>query len=90
MMKGFNIIDHDQLLALILHFGGKDLYDSFESLSEEKKARIPATEESPGQDVFMQGCAALTEYFTQKQNTKYQRYKLRRCLQLPSESLDKF
>ena len=56
MMKGFNIIDHDQLLALILHFGGKDLYDRFESLSEEKKARIPATEENP---VRMSSCKAV-------------------------------
>ena len=47
MMKGFNITNPDQLLALMLHFGGEDPYDIFESLPEEVKARIPATEENP-------------------------------------------
>ena len=65
------------------------MYDIFESLPEEEKARIPATEENPGQGVFVRGCAALTDYFTPKQNTEYQRYEFCRCLQLPSESLDK-
>ena len=74
MMKGFNITNPDQLLAPMLHFGGEDLYDIFESLPEEKKARIPATEENPSQVVFVRGCAALTDYFTPKQNTEYQRY----------------
>ena len=61
MIKGFNITNPDQLLALMLHFGGEDLYDIFESLPEEEKARIPATEENPGQDVFVRGCAVLTD-----------------------------
>ena len=91
MMKAFNITNPDQLLALMLHFGGEDIYDIFESLPEEKKkTRIPATEENSSQDVFMRGCAALTDYFAPKQNTEYQRYEFCRCLQLPSESLDKF
>ena len=37
MMKAFNITNPDQLLALMLHFGGEDIYDIFESLPEEKK-----------------------------------------------------
>ena len=53
MMKKFNI-NPDQLLALMLHFGGADLYDIFESPLEEK-ARIPAMEENHGEDV----CASL-------------------------------
>ena len=59
MMNGFNITNLDQLLALMLHFGGEDLYDIFESLPEEEKARIPATVEKPGQDVFVRGSATL-------------------------------
>ena len=90
MMKGFNITNPEQLLALLLHFGGEDLYDIFESLPEAEKASIPATEGNPAQDVFVRGCAVLSNYFTPKQNTEYQKYEFRRCLQLPSESLDKF
>ena len=43
MMKGFNIAYPDQLLALMLHFGGEAMYVIFESLPEEEKARVPAT-----------------------------------------------
>ena len=40
--------------------------------------------------ILVRMSSALTDYFTPKQNTEYQRYELCRCLQLPSESLDKF
>ena len=89
-MKGFNITNPNQQLALMLHFGVEDLYDIFEWLPEDEKARIPATEKNPGQNVFVRGGASLTDYFTPKQNTEYQRHEFHRCLQLPSESLDKF
>jgi hypothetical protein len=90
MMTGFNINDPGQLLALLLHFGGEDLYDIFETIPAQRRAAVEAGGGNPAQDVFVRGVGALTEYFTPQQNTEYQRYEFRQCKQGDGESLEKF
>ena len=56
MMKGFNITNPHQLFLLMLHFGGEDLYDIFESLSEEEKKESQQLRKTP---VRMSSCEAV-------------------------------
>ena len=84
MMKGYNVKDPEQLVALLLHFGGEELFDIYEAFTENDKK---ATDQ---QDVFQKAVTLLTNYFTPKQNIEYQRYEFRHSNQLAGENLEQF
>ena len=88
MMTGYNITANEQKLALLLHFGGEDLHDLYDSFTTESKT--PVAEADPAENVFDKGVNCFTVYFTPKQNTEYQRYEFRHTLQEESENLDKY
>lgn len=90
MMKGYNVTDPEQLLALLLHFRGEDFYDIFESIPDIDKAPIAAAEGVPAKDRFVRGTAALMAYSIPRQNTEYQQYEYRHTHQQAPENLDKF
>ena len=96
MMRGFAITEPDQLIALLLHFGGEDLYDIYDNIPAADKqplAAVAAHDEVPAQaaiDVFRRGVDALTRHFTPRQNTEYQKYEFRHLKQNPGETLEKF
>ena len=90
MMKGFNINEPGQLTALLLHYGGEDLYDIFQNIPEAERQAVAAVDGNAAQDEFVRGSAALTNYFTPRQNTEYQRYEFRKMKQQASENLDRF
>ncbi len=50
MMRGFNVVDLNQLLSLLLHYAGEDLYDIFEAIPEDQKPAIAAQDANPAQD----------------------------------------
>ena len=60
-MKGFNIANPDEVLAMMLHFGCEGLYDIFKSLPEQEKARIIETKENPSEHIFMQSWVTLIQ-----------------------------
>ena len=78
--------------AMLLHYGGDDLYTITESFSDEKLGighttvvngiRVP--------DEYTKLKQSLTEHFTPKTNTAYEVLKFRASKQGPSESLDSF
>lgn len=86
MMVAFHIVDNEQLLALLLHFGGEDLYDIFEGLLDENKT--PNADED--ENVFDKGIEALTNHFVPQQNSEFQKYQLRHAEQSSGESFDQY
>lgn len=90
MMRGYGITVPERLLALLLHFGGEELYDVYEAIPETEKAAIPAEGDAPAVDIFERACTCLTNHFIPRQNKEFQRYEFRRMTQESGETLEKF
>ena len=78
-MTGFNITSTKRQRALLLHYGGEDLQDVFDTLDNtgtENEIK-PALE-------------ALTKYFTPNKNTVYETIIFREAVQEDHETVDQF
>lgn len=72
-----DIDDTKRQRALLLHYGGQDLFDIFETL------------DGTGDD-FETLKTKLTTHFEPKKNAEFEIYKFRQCKQNPGESIDEF
>lgn len=88
MMVAYAIQDPAQQIALLLHLGGEDLHEVYDSLPEAEKQATPAVDGQGGQNIFQAGCKALTAYFAPRVNTEFQKYEFRRTAQKENEPLD--
>ena len=78
-MIGFDMTSTKRQHALLLHFGGEDLQDVFETLDNTGTD----DEIKPALDV-------LTAYFTPKKNTVYEAIIFRDAVQEENETIDQF
>ena len=76
-MVGFGITDDQRKKALLLHYGGEDLDDIFQTLKPEKED-------------YKFAKAALDAYFTPKQNTIYETIVFTRTKQESNEAVDQY
>ena len=86
--KGFDtyliaggITDPEQKKALLLHCGGEDLREIFDTLT------VATTEEG---DAFSKTSDALASYFTPKTNKRYERHLFRNCAQEDHETMSQY
>ena len=70
-------VDKTRKRALLLHYGGQELYDIYETLEDTGTDYITLKDK-------------LTEYFEPKKNTEYSIYKFRQAKQDNNESIDKY
>ena len=75
--------------ALLLHYIGDEVYDIFDSFSDEKKGvgSVNAEGEANEYETLKQ---SFTTYFTPKQNSTYEIYKFRQAKQTRGETIDEF
>ena len=78
-MIGFDIKSAKRQRALLLHFGGEDLQDVFETLDNTGTV-----------DEIKPALDALTAYFTPKKNTVYEAIIFRDAVQEENETIDQF
>ena len=78
-MIGFDITSAKRQRALLLHFGGEDLQDVFETLDNTGTV-----------DEIIPALDALTAYFTPKKNTVYEAIIFRDAVQEENETIDQF
>ena len=90
MMVAYGIHDAPQKLALLLHFAGEEVHEIYESIPDAEKAAVVAQDDNPAQDAYMRGCDALTNHYTPRQNTEFQRYEFRRTNQNQDESIERY
>ena len=76
-LEAANISKDGQKRALLLHIGGEELKEIFDTLKVENNSLSSAIN-------------ALNEYFLPLKNKFYERYLFRQCHQEPSESLDAY
>ena len=74
--------------AVLLHYGGEEIYEIYESFSDEKKGTCAATEDGPNEYNILK--RSFTDYFTLKKNTSYERLKFRNITQNKRETIDSF
>ena len=74
--------------ALLLHYGGDEIYEIYESFSEEKKGIGATTDGEPNEYNVLK--KSFTDYFTPKKNTSYERLKFRNVTQNTGETIDSF
>ena len=75
-----NIEEDKRKQAMLLHYGGEEVFEIHEALSVEGDAI----------DTYPQLTKKLTEYFAPKRNTEYEVYLFRQSAQQHGETLDKF
>ena len=78
-MIGFDITSEKRQRALLLHFGGEELEDIFDTL-----------ENTGADDKIKPAIDALTTYFTPKKNTVFESIIFRDAVQEEDESVDQF
>ena len=78
-MIGFDITSGKRQRALLLHYGGEELEDIFDTLDNTGSA-----------DEIQPAIDALTEYFTPKKNTVYEAIVFRDAVQEEHETVDQF
>ena len=78
-MIGFDITSAKRQRALLLHFGGEELQDVFETLDNTGTV-----------DEIKPALDALTAYFTPKKNTVYEAIIFRDAVQEENETIDQF
>ena len=76
-MMGFGITDDQRKKALLLHYGGEELDNIFQTLKPEKED-------------YKSAKIALDTYFTPKQNTIYETIVFRRTKQEANETIDQY
>ena len=76
-MVGFDITDDARKKALLLHYGGEELQDIYETLTPD------------GND-YAAAKKAITEYFAPKKNVVYETIIFRRTKQNASENIDQY
>ena len=74
--------------ALLLHYGGDEIYEIYESFSEEKKGIGATADGEPNEYNVLK--KSFTDYFTPKKNTSYERLKFRNVTQNTGETIDSF
>ena len=74
--------------ALLLHYGGEEIYEIYESLSDEKKGTCAATDDEPNEYNVLK--RSFTDYLTLKKNTSYERLRFRNITQNKGETIDSF
>ena len=74
--------------ALLLHYGGDEIYEIYESFSEEKKGIGATADGEPNEYNVLK--KSFTDYFTPKKNTSYERLKFRNVTQNAGETIDSF
>ena len=75
-----DITDDKRKQAMLLHYGGEEVFEIHEALSVEGHEM----------DDFAKLTTKLTEYFAPKRNTEYEVYLFRQTVQQQGETLDKF
>ena len=88
MLTAFNIANDGQKLALLLHYGGEDLHDLYDSFPDASKLPTPGAD--PPESVFVKALTCFADYFSPKQNVEFMKYEFRHTNQQESENLDKF
>ena len=78
-MIGFDITSAKRQRALLMHFGGEDLQDVFETLDNTGTV-----------DEIKPALDALAPYFTPKKNTVYEAIIFRDAVQKENETIDQF
>ena len=77
------ITDVAQKKALLLHCGGEDLRELFDTLPDP--AGLPE-----GTDAYVKACTALDTYFLPRKNKRYERHVFRICVQKDNESIAQY
>ena len=90
MMTAFGIVDPEQKINLLLHYGGEDLYDTYMRIPEGERQARAAAEGIPAQNVFERGMEALTEKFAPQQDANFHVFEFRKMKQGASETLDQY
>ena len=86
LITGMNITGnnaHTRKRALLLHYAGEEVFDIYETFSNEKKGDDTAA----GYETLK---ASLTEYFEPHKNIDYETYRFRQSKQRDSETIDEF
>ncbi|GFR78246.1 Gag polyprotein [Elysia marginata] len=78
LITALDITDEDRKKALLIHFGGHQIFDLVDTFQEEKKNTYEALK------------TALDTYFTPRVNTTFESFKLRKMKQLATENVDPF
>ena len=74
--------------TLLLHYGGDEIYEIYESFSDEKKGTGAATDDEPNE--YNVPKRSFTDFLTSKKNTSYERLKFRNITQNKGETIDSF
>jgi len=78
-----NIMDNNQFKALLLHCGGDDFLELFDTLPEPENLPDNATE-------YQKAIIKLDNHFLLRQNKRYKRHKFRTCVQTDTESTSQY
>ena len=87
-----DINDDRQKKAMLLHYVGEEVYDIFDSFTDQQKG-LGAVRETPDGNVpdeYGVAKRSLTEFFTPKKNTIYEIFKFRQASQNSGERIDSF
>ena len=72
------ITDEDRKLALLIHYGGDDIYNIVEAMEADKK------------DTYNHLKTALNDHFSPQTNSSFEVFKFRQCQQEEGEGIDAF
>ena len=77
--------------ALLLHYGGDDIFEIYDSMTDEQKGIGAMTQgDNPTPNEYEVLKKSFTDHFTPKQNTAYETFKFRQAKQHDGESIDCF
>ena len=77
LLVGMHVKDKKRQRALLLHYGGEEVNEIFETLTDTG-------------DDYETAKGKLTEYFAPKKNTEFEVYKFRQAKQQQDEGIDAF
>ncbi len=89
LLCGLDITSDQRKKALLLHYGGDDIYELFDSMSDEQKG-VDSRDGDGNPNQFQVFKESLTTYFTPKRNTSFETFKFRRLTQQAGEGIDAF
>ena len=78
LITGMDITSMARKKALLIHYGGDEIFDLVDTFSADKKETYDALRQE------------LDRYFTPRVNPTYEAFKLRKMKQIPQENVDQF
>ena len=92
LLCALDINDYRKKKAMLLHYVGEEVYDIFDSFTDQQKG-LGAVRETPDGNVpdeYGVAKRSLTEFFTPKKNTTEEIFKFRQASQNSGETIDSF